>query len=257
MTKMKLLAATSLGSLFITAVEAFGPAKRACRPILLSSSATLPQRQSYSAYTPRGRNEGRTRLQSSYLDNLSGTSSSYSSTSSPSSPSSSSPSATTTITKLNLEIADALANGVIATALRNNFAPVVVTVVDKSANALVQKRMDGDVHAAFPEFSYAKAYTCVTMNVSSREFRDKYATKENDPAKMAQVTSMMAITGKMAAFPGGVLLRNDEGTPIGAIGVSGAAGDEDEYMALTSVWESGLALRTQPAEHSCATALDG
>ena len=120
---------------------------------------------------------------------------------------------------------------------------------------LVQKRMDGNVHAAFPEFAYAKAYTCVIFDTSSREFRDKY-TKDNDAAKIAQLNSMMEITGKMAAFPGGVLLRNGENEVIGAIGVSGAAGDEDEYAALKSVWDSGLGLTTQPTEHSCTTALD-
>ncbi|KAL9185618.1 hypothetical protein ACHAXT_003395 [Thalassiosira profunda] len=161
----------------------------------------------------------------------------------------------TSIAKLNLEIADALASGVVAVAKRNYFPPIVVSVLDKSANMLVQKRMDGDVHAAFPEFSYAKAYTCVTMNTSSRDFQAKY-TKENDPGKIAQVNSMMAITGKMAAFPGGVALRNGDGDVVGAIGVSGAAGDEDEYAALRAVWESGLPLTTQPAEHSCSTARD-
>ena len=100
---------------------------------------------------------------------------------------------------MNLELADALSNAVMAAAKRNRFPPIVVTVLDESANALVQKRMDGNIHAAFPEFSYAKAYTCVTMNVPSREFRDKY-TRDGDAAKIAQLNSMMAITGKMAAF---------------------------------------------------------
>ncbi|KAL7449079.1 hypothetical protein ACHAWC_001176 [Mediolabrus comicus] len=112
--------------------------------------------------------------------------------------------------------------------------------------------MDDVCHVAFPEFSYAKAYTCVTMGVSSREFRDKY-TATNDNAKIGQMNSMMAISGKMAAFPGGVLLRNEGNEIVGAIGVSGAAGDEDEYCALNAVWESDLPLQTQPKEHSCTT----
>ena len=90
------------------------------------------------------------------------------------------------------------------------------------------------------------------MGISSREFRDKY-TATNDNAKIGQMNSMMAISGKMAAFPGGVLLRNEENEIVGAIGVSGAAGDEDEYCALNSVWESNLSLQTQPTEHSCTT----
>mmetsp|Transcript_198 Transcript_198/g.410 ORF Transcript_198/g.410 Transcript_198/m.410 type:complete len:240 (+) Transcript_198:135-854(+) len=213
-----------------------------------------------------GRSSIRTALCNSYLDNLSSASTSSntfaatdeqateildsafrrtvsSATNSPSSRS---------IDKLSLNEADELANGVIKTIKRNDFPPIVVTVVDRQANILVQKRMDDVCHAAFPEFSYAKAYTCVTMGVSSREFRDKY-TATDDNAKISQMNSMMAISGKMAAFPGGVLLRNGENKIVGAIGVSGAAGDEDEYVALTAAWESGLSLRTMPEEHSCTT----
>jgi uncharacterized protein GlcG (DUF336 family) len=102
---------------------------------------------------------------------------------------------------------------------------VAVNVVDKQANILVQKRMDGCIHVGIPEFSYAKAYTCVAMSISSREFRDKY-TSDNNPAKFCQMNSMINISaGKMAAFPGGILLRNRDNDVVGAIGVSGASGD--------------------------------
>mmetsp|Transcript_13158 Transcript_13158/g.28467 ORF Transcript_13158/g.28467 Transcript_13158/m.28467 type:complete len:235 (-) Transcript_13158:251-955(-) len=234
---MKLLAA-GLGTLLFAAAGAF-------RPIGGRSTGSRILRidpgRIFSPATALG----------SYLDDLSGISGPPARWSSTASASVSASSAT----QMNLEVADALANGVVAAAKRNNFAPIVVTVLDKSANAIVQKRMDGDVHAAYPEFSYAKAYTCVSLHVSSREFRDKY-TRENDAAKIAQLNSMMAVTGKMAAFPGGILLRNEEDEVIGAIGVSGAAGDEDEYAALRGTWDSGLGLRTRPTEHSCATALD-
>ena len=39
--------------------------------------------------------------------------------------------------------------------------------------------------------------------------------------------------GNVAGFPGGVLIRDKESQQImGAVGVSGAAGAEDEYIAL-------------------------
>lgn len=64
--------------------------------------------------------------------------------------------------------------------------------------------------------------------------------------------SMVNITdGKLAAFPGGVLLRSaGEGHVVGAVGVSGAAGDEDEYCALMGAQESGFDFITEPAQHS-------
>lgn len=113
--------------------------------------------------------------------------------------------------------------------------------------------MDGCIHVGIPEFSYAKAYTCIVTNLATREFRDKY-TSDNNPSKFCQMNSMIDITGgKMAAFPGGILLRNDDGEVVGAIGVSGASGDEDEYAGLKSVWDSGLPLHTQPRKHNCTT----
>ena len=64
--------------------------------------------------------------------------------------------------------------------------------------------------------------------------------------------------GKMAAFQGGILVREKStGEIVGSVGVSGAAGDEDEYCALYGVHncEMGLAslLVTEPPEHSCKT----
>ena len=50
------------------------------------------------------------------------------------------------------------------------------------------------------------------------------------------MTSMVNITGgNMAPFPGGVLIKTSEGQVIGAVGVSGASGDEDEYCALRGI----------------------
>ncbi|KAL7431583.1 hypothetical protein ACHAXH_005194 [Discostella pseudostelligera] len=134
--------------------------------------------------------------------------------------------------------------------LRNKFAPVAVNVVDQQANVLVQKRMDGVIHVGIPEFSYAKAYTCIVMNLASTEFRDKY-TGGNDITKYDQHQRR-----EDAAFPGGILLRNIDNEVVGAIGVSGASGDEDEYACLKSVWDSGLPLITQPRNHSCNTLSD-
>ena len=58
------------------------------------------------------------------------------------------------------------------------------------------------------EFSYAKAFTCIAMKISSRQFRDKF-TVEKDPAKIAQLNSMIELSkGKMAACPGGVVIKN-------------------------------------------------
>ena len=62
----------------------------------------------------------------------------------------------------------------------------------------------------------------------------------------------------MAPFPGGVLLQCAESKEtLGAVGISGASADEDEYCALEGVNVLGadlhLALETVPTSHSCST----
>ena len=50
----------------------------------------------------------------------------------------------------------------------------------------------------------------------------------------------------MAPFPGGVLMKKSDGSMLGAVGVSGAAGDEDEYCALRGIIEARQNILTVP-----------
>ena len=68
---------------------------------------------------------------------------------------------------------------------------------------------------------------------------------------------MIANSGnKMNTAPGGVVLKTAEGQVIGAVGVSGAAGDEDEYCAMRGVIEANLDVVMEPSEHCCTTHSD-
>lgn len=151
---------------------------------------------------------------------------------------------------LSLEMADRISNAVVAACKRHNFAPITVVVTDANALPLVTKRMDGCAAVGIPQFALAKATTCAAMKMSSRSFRDRY-TSSNDPQRLFQMAAMVSIAqsvGSLAPFPGGVLLRDDTGV-LGAIGVSGAAGDEDELCALEGAREGRTlmpALQTDP-----------
>lgn len=143
-----------------------------------------------------------------------------------------------TMTKLSLEDADKIVNNAIECGKRNGFNPFAVSVVDAAGNTLVHKVMDGCSMVGIPEFATAKAYSCIVMKMSSRQFRDKY-TADRDPGRFCQMTSMVAITGdKMMPCPGGTLIRNQNGDILGAVGVSGASADEDEYSGMVGVVET-------------------
>jgi glc operon protein GlcG len=161
----------------------------------------------------------------------------------------------TSIPQLSLNHADAIANNVIACCHRNGFNPVTVYVLDAWGSTLVSKRMDRCSPVGIPDFAKAKAFSCVVNKYPSRVFRDRY-TAEEASAKFGQMLGMVAISqGQMAPFPGGILITLEDNI-VGTVGVSGAAGDEDEYCAIRGVIESNFGLTTVPETHSCSTVQD-
>jgi uncharacterized protein GlcG (DUF336 family) len=193
---------------------------------------------------------------------------------------------------LSLSAADTIANAAIqAVSTLKTHKPMVVTVLDGAGGVLVQKRMDGCPDGAYRQFSYAKARTCIHLNTSSRTFREKY-TAGGEAPKFTQAASMVSVMdGELIPVAGGVLvqsegkpeinnqypcrrekivepsslifyqifvshfLENKDGSTVGAVGVSGAAADEDEYLAWAGVQplkEKG-GLLTVPENHCCKT----
>ena len=196
----------------------------------------------------------------SYLDDISSSGpmdSSAAAGSSPTPQSSSPPAAGFEyVPVLGLDHADLIANNVVNICTRNGFNPVTVTVLDASGSTLVSKRMDGCSPVGIPDISHAKAYGCIVNKYPSRAFRDRYTSEPQQSAKFCQMTTMVAISGnQMAPFPGGIVLKLGDYI-IGAVGVSGAAGDEDEYCAIQAVKEANIGLETLPEAHSCSTVRD-
>lgn len=60
----------------------------------------------------------------------------------------------------------------------------------------------------------------------------------------------MASAGRLVPVPGGVLVRDDTGAVVGAVGISGDTSDKDEYCAIEGVRAAGL--RPDP-EHPSPT----
>jgi len=163
---------------------------------------------------------------------------------------------------LSLAAADEIASLAVAAAQQNSFSPVCVCVLDSAGYEIVTKRMDGCPPIAYSKLSHAKANTCLAVQSSSRTYGAKYLRdKDGNPSQSdvyARVLNqVMTVQGDLAAFQGGVLIRDRrDGSIVGSIGVSGAAGDEDEYCAIVAVKSCSLSsvLISEPADHSCATA---
>ena len=158
---------------------------------------------------------------------------------------------------LSLDVADEIASKAIQTAKDNGFNPIAICVLDHAGNPIVAKRMDGCPNRAYATIAEHKANTCVRMKKSSRAYGDKYLPDDATPGKIVRILSQIASNeGEIASFPGGVVIKCAEsGQILGAVGASGAAGDEDEYCAWSGVKQSAIAniVETDPKDHSCTT----
>jgi uncharacterized protein GlcG (DUF336 family) len=132
----------------------------------------------------------------------------------------------------------AKANEVIEHALRKardmNIQPLSVVVLDASGHLLAMQREDGASMFRF-DVATGKAWAAVAMGASSRAL----AARAKDNPNFF-VTLAATAQGKFLPQPGGVLIRDADGTILGAAGASGGTGDEDEAACAYGIEQAGL-----------------
>ena len=112
--------------------------------------------------------------------------------------------------------------------------PLTVAVLDAGGHLVALEREDG---AAFgrPEIAAVKAAGALAMGLSSRRLGDMAAER---PQFMAALSA--AWQGRLIPAAGGVLIRDADGTLLGAVGVSGDLSDKDEEVAMAGIAAAGL-----------------
>jgi len=141
---------------------------------------------------------------------------------------------------LSLEQALAISNKALALRKVNDILPLAVVVLDAGANLVSFQREDGCGPLRF-DIALGKAWGALGMGISSRQIRDRTANRAAFQNAVAAASQ-----GRFVPVPGGVLILNDTGEAIGAVGISGDASDRDEYCAIEAVKAVGL--RAEPAE---------
>ncbi|MEC3911834.1 heme-binding protein [Sphingobium sp. CR2-8] len=111
--------------------------------------------------------------------------------------------------------------------------PLAVVVLDAGAHPVAFAREDGASLFRF-DIAKAKATGALGMGADTRVIAARAA---NNPIFFQSVA---AATGQLALSPGGVLIRDVEGTVIGAVGISGDTGDCDEACAIVGIFAAGL-----------------
>ena len=85
------------------------------------------------------------------------------------------------------------------------------------------------------EIARTKAFGCLGMGMGGRDLAKRAKGVPGFYAALAAVTS-----GGLLPMPGGVLIRDADNAIIGAVGVSGDTGGNDEIAALAGIAAAGL-----------------
>jgi len=110
--------------------------------------------------------------------------------------------------------------------------PQTVVVLDTGGHLVCAKREDG---SGIIRFEAAVGYGALGMGWGSRTMMERAAQNPNF------LTSIVAASGgRLVPNPGGVLIRDAANAIIGAVGISGDTGDNDEIIAVAGIEAAGL-----------------
>lgn len=136
---------------------------------------------------------------------------------------------------LTLEKAERMIDAALAERRRMQAKPVAVAVIDDGGHLKAMKREDG-ASMFRPDVALGKAWGAVAMGEGSRGLARK--AREN-PAFLGALSG--AAKGRLLPNPGGVLIRDADGTILGAVGISGDSGPNDERLAMVGIEAAGFA----------------
>jgi uncharacterized protein GlcG (DUF336 family) len=112
--------------------------------------------------------------------------------------------------------------------------PQTIVVLDAGGHVVCAKREDGSGIIRF-EIAVGKAYGALGMGWGSRTSMERATQNPNFFAAVEAASG-----GRLVPNPGGVLIRDAANVIIGAVGISGDTGDNDEIIAVAGIAAAGL-----------------
>ena len=136
--------------------------------------------------------------------------------------------------RLTLAQANLIVERSLAKAREMGIKPLAVVVVDEAGHIRSAQRED-EASMFRVDVALGKAWAAVAMGASSRAL----AVRAKDNPNFF-VTLAATAQGKFLPQPGAALIRDGDGTILGAAGASGGTGDEDEAICIAGVQAAGL-----------------
>src|ERR1700759_5466272 len=140
---------------------------------------------------------------------------------------------------LTLAQGQTIISAALAHSRQKSFAPMAVAVLDPRG-ALKAFAAEEGTALRRADIAIGKAYGALSMGVGSRT---PGKPAEERPHFIAAVTH--AVGGSLIPVAGGVLIRGDDKSIIGAVGVTGDTSDNDEACALEGLGGKGRASAPQ------------
>ena len=136
--------------------------------------------------------------------------------------------------QLSLAQANKIVEAALAKARAMKIKPLAVAVLDSAGHVKSLQRED-EASMFRVDVAMGKAWAAVGMGASSRTLLAR--AKENP-----QFFGALAATaqGKFLPQTGAVLIKDKDGTVLGAAGASGGTGDEDEAICIAGIAAAGL-----------------
>ena len=138
------------------------------------------------------------------------------------------------MSKLTLKQANTIVEKAFSKAREMKIKPLGVIVLDESGNIVSAQREDGASMFRL-DVAKGKAWAAVAMGASSKALGNRAKGNPN-----FFLTLSATANGKFLPQQGAVLIRDAGGAILGAAGISGASGDEDEECAAKGVEAAGL-----------------
>jgi uncharacterized protein GlcG (DUF336 family) len=140
---------------------------------------------------------------------------------------------------LSLHKAQSLITYALAAAREANMKPLSIVILDERGTLKAMVSEDG-TSLKRPDIAHGKAYGALSLGVGSRAL-NKMALER--PHFIAAASH--AVGGSLIPVPGGVLIRDETGALLGAMGISGDTSDNDELAAVSAITSLGWQAQTE------------
>ncbi|MEO1342587.1 MAG: heme-binding protein [Pseudomonadota bacterium] len=138
------------------------------------------------------------------------------------------------MTEISLDTARTIIRETISKGRAEGFKPLSVVVLDTGGHLRAFEREDGASPGRFG-IAHGKAYGSIMLGMAGRA---QMARADQQAYFMAAMNGVFG--GNVVPVPGGVLVRDADGSIIGAVGVTGDTSDKDVIAAVAGIEAVGL-----------------